>query len=194
MGPSLGMGGLPDRGRLPSPGPLPSSRTSALAFRTRWSTTPDLPWRPWTWGRTRRPARVWSWAGAARNLGGDKRVVRGERAKQLGAEQYGTKFLVPNQQLLKQLADGPTYSLDNIPRDSEGSFYYFHILPRATQRVPRQHSNLLLSGAGRLVSHLHHLVPQPASSACGSGWLHLQLPVWSATQPAGSNENLRLPA
>ena len=188
------MGGLPDRGRLPPPGPLPSSRTSALAFGTRWSTTAHLPWRARTWSWARGAARVWSWSGAARILGGDKRLVRGRRAKQLGAEQYGTKFLVPNQQLLKQLANGPTCSLDNIPRDPQAHFNHFHILPRATQRLPRQHSNLLLSRAGRLVSDLHNLNPQPASSPRGSRWLHLQLPVWSATQPAGSNENLRLPA
>ena len=188
------MGGLPDRGRVPPAGPLPSSRTSALALRTRWSTAPDLPWRPWPWGRSRGPARVWSWAGAARILGGDKEVVRVKWDKQLGTEQWGTKFLVPDQQLLKQLANSPTYSLDSIPRDPQGCFYYFDILPRAAQCLPWQHSNLLLPGAGRMVPDLHHLHPQPASSSRGAGWLHLQLPVRSASQPAGSNENLRLPA
>ena len=187
------MGGLPDRGRLSPAGPLPSSRTSALAFRTRRPTTPDFPWRPWTWCRSRGSAGVWSWAGAARILGGDKGVVRDKWVKQLGKEQWGTKFLVPDQQLLKQLANTPTFSLDNIPRDPQGIFYV-DILPRAAQCVPRQHSNLLLPGAGSLVPNLHQLEPQPAPCSRGAGWLHLQLPVWSTAQPAGSNENLRLPA
>ena len=188
------MGGLPDSGGVPPTGPLPSPRTSALALRTRRTTTPDLPWRPWTWCGARRPSRVWSWSGAARILGGDKEVAGGSRAKQLAAkEQCRTKFLVPNQQLLKQLANPPTFCFDSIPRDQQGG-HYIHLLPRSPQCVPRQHSNLLLPGAGRLVPNFHHLNPQPASGPRRARWLHLQLPLWSAAQPAGSNENLRLPA
>ena len=184
---------MPDRGRLAPLGSLPSARTPTLALRTRRAAAAHLPRGPRTrcWSRRSCSARLWSRSSTTRILGGGERLDRNTRVEQLGAEQRRTKFLVPEQSLLEQLANRPTFILDNIPRDEQGWDDHQDVLPRPAQRVPRQQTHLLLSRAGRLVPHLHpgHVEPEPAPGTCRTWRLHLQLSLWSAAQPAGSNEN-----
>ena len=185
---------MPDRGRLSPLGALPSARTPTLALRTRRAAAAHLPRRPrtWCWSRRSCSARLWSRSSTTRILGGGERLVGNARVERLGAEQRRTKFLVPKQSLLKQLANRPTFSLDNVPRDEQGTDDHEDVLPRPAQRVSRQQTHLLLSRAGRLVPHLHHpghLQPESAPGTCRTWWLHLQLSLWSAAQPAGSNKD-----
>ena len=162
---------------------LPLSRAAAA----------HLPRGPRTrcWSRRSCSARFWSRSSTTRILGGGERLVGNTRVERLGAEQRRTKFLVPEQSLLKQLANRPTFSLDNIPRDEQGTDDHEDLLPRPAQRVSRQQTHLLLSRAGRLVPHLHpgHVEPEPAPGTCRTWRLHLQLSLWSAAQPAGSNKD-----